>query len=136
MAKRKSGAEQMIGGAARLPWWVCVVLAVVSFFACHAFAHPPHRTTDMGEAGRSGYLYAFASVGQYALPLILLFGAIASAVGARRQGKDSREELACPSCGGRMLRRTARRGANAGGAFWGCARYPDCKGTRDITSPD
>lgn len=38
----------------------------------------------------------------------------------------------CPKCGGRMVRRTARRGANAGNNFWGCARYPSCTGTRSI----
>lgn len=37
---------------------------------------------------------------------------------------------ACPSCGGRMIRRTASRGARAGKPFMGCARYPTCRGTR------
>lgn len=36
----------------------------------------------------------------------------------------------CPRCGSRMIRRTARRGINAGGQFWGCSRYPACTGTR------
>lgn len=36
----------------------------------------------------------------------------------------------CPRCSSRMVRRTARRGANAGNQFWGCSRYPSCKGTR------
>lgn len=38
----------------------------------------------------------------------------------------------CPRCGASMVRRTARRGRNAGGQFWGCSRYPRCKGTRNI----
>jgi restriction system protein len=37
---------------------------------------------------------------------------------------------ACPACGGEMVRRTARRGANASSAFWGCSSYPRCRGTR------
>ena len=37
----------------------------------------------------------------------------------------------CPKCGGEMVRRVARRGANAGNAFWGCRRYPACRGVRD-----
>lgn len=37
----------------------------------------------------------------------------------------------CPKCGSRMVRRTARRGRNAGGQFWGCSRYPQCYGTRN-----
>lgn len=36
----------------------------------------------------------------------------------------------CPKCNSQMVLRTARRGANAGGEFWGCTRYPACKGTR------
>ena len=36
----------------------------------------------------------------------------------------------CPLCGSPMLRRTAKRGANAGAQFWGCPRYPGCRGTR------
>jgi restriction system protein len=38
--------------------------------------------------------------------------------------------LACPSCGSAMVRRIARKGANAGSQFWGCSKYPACKGTR------
>lgn len=37
---------------------------------------------------------------------------------------------ACPTCGGEMVLRTARRGANPGSQFWGCRDYPRCKGTR------
>lgn len=36
----------------------------------------------------------------------------------------------CPSCGSRMVRRVAKRGFNAGNSFWGCSRYPNCRGTR------
>lgn len=36
----------------------------------------------------------------------------------------------CPRCGGTMVSRVARRGANAGNAFWSCAAYPRCQGTR------
>ena len=38
----------------------------------------------------------------------------------------------CPVCQSAMVRRTARRGGNSGRAFWGCSRYPQCRGTRDI----
>jgi DNA-binding helix-hairpin-helix protein with protein kinase domain len=39
--------------------------------------------------------------------------------------------VTCPSCGSRMVRRTARRGSRRGNQFWGCSRYPSCKGTRN-----
>lgn len=38
----------------------------------------------------------------------------------------------CPRCGSNMHQRLARRGRNAGNYFWGCSRYPSCKGTRPI----
>ena len=38
----------------------------------------------------------------------------------------------CPLCSKAMVRRTARRGANVGGEFWGCTGYPACRGTRPI----
>ena len=38
--------------------------------------------------------------------------------------------VACPSCGSAMMRRTAKKGSNAGAQFWGCSTYPACKGTR------
>lgn len=36
----------------------------------------------------------------------------------------------CPSCGSGMVMRTARKGSNAGSQFWGCPKYPGCRGTR------
>ncbi|WP_339842583.1 restriction endonuclease [uncultured Halopseudomonas sp.] len=39
------------------------------------------------------------------------------------------QEPVCPVCSAAMVRRLAKRGVNAGNAFWGCSRYPGCKGT-------
>ncbi len=44
----------------------------------------------------------------------------------------SRQPATCPLCAKPMVRRTARRGANAGSEFWGCTGYPVCRGTRPI----
>lgn len=38
----------------------------------------------------------------------------------------------CPKCGSVMVRRIAKRGQNAGSEFFGCSRYPECKGIRDL----
>ncbi len=38
----------------------------------------------------------------------------------------------CPQCGALMALRTAKSGKNAGSQFWGCTKYPDCKGTAPI----
>ena len=58
--------------------------------------------------------------------------------GLRVPGKIFRDPLSvlttgapfCPECQSRMVLRKARHGPNAGKAFWGCTRYPECKGTR------
>lgn len=39
----------------------------------------------------------------------------------------------CPICGGAMVKRTARHGANAGGTFWGCSAFPKCRGVRNFS---
>lgn len=37
----------------------------------------------------------------------------------------------CPLCGSPMVLRTARSGPNSGSQFYGCKRYPACRGTRN-----
>jgi hypothetical protein len=36
----------------------------------------------------------------------------------------------CPRCSAPMVRRLAQKGVHAGKSFWGCSRFPRCKGTR------
>ena len=43
---------------------------------------------------------------------------------------------ACPLCGQPMVHRLARKGPRANQPFWGCSRYPDCKGTLAATPSD
>ncbi len=38
------------------------------------------------------------------------------------------EAPSCPKCGSEMVQRTAKRGDFAGSVFWGCSRYPACRG--------
>jgi len=40
------------------------------------------------------------------------------------------DTMNCPRCNSRMHVRTALVGENRGNKFWGCSRYPYCKGTR------
>jgi len=40
----------------------------------------------------------------------------------------------CPDCGALMRRRKARSGQRAGKDFWGCSKYPECSGLREIES--
>jgi len=36
------------------------------------------------------------------------------------------EETLCPDCNSKMISRKGKYGV-----FWGCSKYPECKGTRD-----
>lgn len=47
-----------------------------------------------------------------------------------RRSADASSVPSCPSCGGEMVERIAKRGANAGARVWGCSTYPQCRGTR------
>lgn len=38
-------------------------------------------------------------------------------------------DVTCPNCGASMVKRTRR---NDGAEFWGCTKYPECKGTRNM----
>ncbi len=39
--------------------------------------------------------------------------------------------ISCPICRASMVKRKAKKGPYAGKLFWGCSRYPQCKGTRN-----
>ena len=41
----------------------------------------------------------------------------------------------CPQCGSPMVLRVARKGPHAGTEFYGCPRYPHCRGTRQLGLP-
>ena len=40
--------------------------------------------------------------------------------------------MTCPRCSSPMVRRVAKAGAGAGSEFWGCTRFPACRGTRPV----
>ncbi|WP_150303326.1 restriction endonuclease [Pseudomonas saliphila] len=42
------------------------------------------------------------------------------------------ENPMCPVCNSTMIKRLAKRGANAGNAFWGCSKYPGCRGIANV----
>jgi restriction system protein len=39
---------------------------------------------------------------------------------------------ACPKCGSEMVLRVAKKGPHSGEKFWGCSKFPDCRG---VVSP-
>lgn len=48
--------------------------------------------------------------------------------GATEEHINPTTSFDCPDCGGEMLLRTNRQN---GDKFWGCKKYPECRGTRD-----
>jgi ssDNA-binding Zn-finger/Zn-ribbon topoisomerase 1 len=40
----------------------------------------------------------------------------------------------CPKCSKDLVLKTATRGFNKGGQFWGCSDYPSCRGTRPYSN--
>lgn len=62
--------------------------------------------------------------------LMKLIGAVTPRSLAAAPAAPAAEAPACPQCASAMVRRVTTRGANAGKAFWGCATYPACRGTR------
>lgn len=45
--------------------------------------------------------------------------------------KKNRNNPLCPKCGSLMVLRTAGRGSNKGANFWGCCKFPICRGTKN-----
>ena len=41
-------------------------------------------------------------------------------------------ENPCPKCGAAMVKREAKKGANAGNSFWGCSTFPKCRGVKAV----
>jgi restriction system protein len=51
----------------------------------------------------------------------------------RRPEPEDAQTSTCPLCSKSMVRRIAKRGANAGSAFWGCTGYPTCRGAKVLS---
>lgn len=98
MAKsRKSGADVLLDVTARLPWWLGVVLALLSYLLLHAVAQRPVAATlQPGKAAAlvlPAMLNGLARIGQYLLPFFFLLGAAISAY-RRRQASQLHAEAA------------------------------------------
>lgn len=156
--RRTSPFEDLLEIVARLPWWLGLVLAVVFYVWLHHVATEPMPTAPADMKNLGGlmvgvYWRGFALAFQYILPGACLLGAAVSAYRRFGTRQGSPESLryprataaapstasrssgasvsACPQCGAPMKQRTARKGAKTGSSFWGCSRYPQCRGTLD-----
>jgi len=88
MARRQSMAEDIIDITSRLPWWVGVLLAAISYLGLHSLTTKGlSNGHDISTAVQGGLLYAFATFGQYVLPALFGMGAIASLFAVAKRKK-------------------------------------------------
>jgi hypothetical protein len=62
--------------------------------------------------------------------------ALEVALNPERAKSEAESQLACPVCASPMIRRQGKSGRYAGAEFWGCTRYPKCRGMVPISSGD
>jgi restriction system protein len=82
MAKSNSLFDVLLEIVARVPWWICRGLAIVSYFVIHQFSlieiPTPTSLQDMGNTVSGHLIKVFARFGQYLVPAAFGFGTIAS----------------------------------------------------------
>ena len=64
-------------------------------------------------------------------------GGFTEALSAERLAYRSEQSIQtnaplCPKCGKPMIKHIAKKGKNAGNAFWSCSSYPACNGTKKV----
>ncbi len=47
--------------------------------------------------------------------------------------KKAVESVSCPKCGGEMVLREVKKGIHVGKQFWGCVRFPSCRGEGNVS---
>ena len=92
MARRKkSDAIATIDAFSRLPWHICLILAVASFLGFHWLSGmKPPPASDIAHLANTLWVSTFKTAGmilQYIAPLVLIFAAIQSWTGQRRRGR-------------------------------------------------
>ncbi len=90
MARRKqSFAEDLVGMVSKLPWWVGVGLAVISYVALHSYAGKDIKTSDqdLNQVMTGGMLNGLALIAQYILPAIFGIGAVISFINQLKSKK-------------------------------------------------
>jgi len=83
--KRTSVFEDIVMIVSMAPWWVGVILAVVSYLVMHAVASRPVMPAgvspgQVGEAVSKGMTTTLAMLGQYLFPAAFGLGAVVSAI--------------------------------------------------------
>jgi len=92
MARQKtSPIEDIMSITSKLPWWLGLALALVSYLVLHAVAsRPPAKINLQGQFGDAvvrQLIPTMAMFGQFVLPIAFCFGALLSAIISFRQKK-------------------------------------------------
>ena len=90
--RRTGAAEDLIELISLLPWWAGVVLALVSYIGLHAWALRLATAVTAAPTLSNAVTSPLVQLGQYALPVICLVGAIVSAW-RRHQRKSLRDKV-------------------------------------------
>jgi restriction system protein len=102
--KKSSTPSALLLLAAKLPWWLSVVMAVASGWLLHSVAVMPvpvmSGLQDVQSMMIGSFIRILASAGQFVLPVIFIGGAIASIAG-RRKRRGLLDSIAVP--GGNTL---------------------------------
>ena len=84
--KKSSPLEDVLDLLAMLPWWVCLMLAAVSYFLLHRLATPIQASDIQGQGGamvgaiiQKAIIHGWANAGQYIVPLLCIAAAALSA---------------------------------------------------------
>lgn len=83
--RRQSPLDELFDNSAKLPWWIGVALALLSYVILHNLAAAPGAPPSLQSAASGAFIRGLAAVGQYALPIVFLAGAVASALGRRKR---------------------------------------------------
>jgi restriction system protein len=93
MGKRKGSglAKDLIAISSKLPWWVGLLLAAISFAFFNAFADisfkPPPSTSQLGSYAITMPLKVIAFILQFLVPFCFILGAIGSAFGRAKRSE-------------------------------------------------
>lgn len=106
MARRRksSPAGDLIDLVSRLPWWVGVALAGLSYLVLHAFATSPVavlKPDDLGGMMTGAVFRGLATVAQYGVAVVCLFGAVVS-VWRRRQRRELVDNVVASQASGAL----------------------------------
>ena len=90
--QRTSPLEEVIVLSSKLPWWACLLMAIISYSVLHAIAASPMTPTvtgpgQLGAVITHGFISMMALFGQYVLAFAFCMAAILSAITAFRQKK-------------------------------------------------